>query len=82
LPRKFRLGLAEGDGEKPVRKAWLDQFFMRNFTGHSAFDDVMVAADGTLEAGFGVRDEEVREKFETWLRGRKMIPSGSRLIVR
>ena len=72
---------AEGAGA-PVPKAWLDQFFMRNFTGYSAFDETLPAADGVLEAGLRVEAGEVKAQFETWLRGRKMIPAGTQLVVR
>ncbi|MGE5646185.1 MAG: hypothetical protein ACM336_10380 [Acidobacteriota bacterium] len=66
---------------KPVPKAWLDQFFMRNFTGYSAFDETLPAADGVLEAGHGVELEEVRAQFEKWLRGRKMISPETELQI-
>lgn len=65
----------------PVPKAWLDQFFMRNFTGYSAFDETLPAADGVLEAGLRVDAGEVKAQFEKWLRGRKMIPAGVELQV-
>lgn len=68
--------------ERPVPKAWLDQFFMRNFTGFSAFDETLPVEDGVIEAAFGVSAAEVREHFEKWLRGRKMIPAEAELLVR
>ncbi len=66
---------------KPVPKAWLDQFFMRFFTGYSAFDETLPVADGVLEASLQVSADEVRAQFEKWLRGRKMIPADAELEV-
>ncbi|HLE04466.1 MAG TPA: hypothetical protein VI729_07640, partial [Anaerolineales bacterium] len=56
-------------------------FFMRNFTGHAAFDQTLAVGDGELETGFAVSPDLVREQFEQWLRGRRMIAAGARLIV-
>lgn len=66
---------------RPVPKPWLDQFFMRNFTGFAAFNDTLVCGDGRLEAGSRVHSEEVRARLEEWLRGRKMIGPEDRLAV-
>lgn len=78
---RLRITLRGSREEKPVPKVWLDHFFMRNFTGHSAFDETLVVGDGSLEAGFAVNPNAVREKFEEWLRGRRMIPAETRLFV-
>ena len=78
---QWRLTLTGPDGEKPVPKSWLDQFFMRDFTGYSAFDDTLVVAEGRMEAGMAVEPGEIREQFEKWLRGRKMISAETRLSV-
>lgn len=80
--RKLKLTLRSPDGEAPVPKAWMDQFFMRNFTGSSAFDETLPAGDGLLEAGLAVSPDEVKSQFEKWLRGRKMIPPETELISR
>jgi hypothetical protein len=79
--RKLTLRLRGEGGESAVPQAWLDQFFMRNFTGSSAFDETLPAGDGVLEAGFQVDPEQVRSQFEKWLRGRKMIPAATELVV-
>ncbi len=79
--RKLKLVLVYEGGESAVPKAWLDQFFMRNFTGYSAFDNTLPAADGLLEAGADVDAGQIKLQFEKWLRGRKMIPAGTELIV-
>lgn len=80
--RKLRLDLrAPGGALVPVPQAWLDQFFLRDFTGHSAFDETLPAADGLLEAGFAVDPAGVQRQFETWLRGRKMIPPETELLL-
>ena len=79
---KLRITLADGDREHPVVKSWLDQFFMRNFTGPGGFDDTLVLADGELEAGHTVSRQEVEARLETWLRGRRCIPLTARVIER
>ncbi len=79
--RKLKLTLAGALGEAPVPKAWLDQFFLRDFTGPGAFDETLTAADGVLEVSFRVDAGEVKAQFEKWLRGRKMIPLETELRV-
>ena len=79
--RKLRIEVAGEGGARPAPKAWLDQFFMRNFVGLSAFDETLVTGDGALEAGLGVEPEQVREHLEKWLRGRKLLGAGERLEV-
>jgi hypothetical protein len=78
---RLRLVLGEGDEERPVPKAWLDQFFLRSFTGYSAFDETLPVADGEIEAAHSVKPGEVREHLERWLRARKLISPGCRLAV-
>ena len=80
--RKLRLDLAEGGTVRPAPKEWLDQFFMRNFIGLSAFDETLVTGEGEMEAGLGVEPGQVKEHFEKWLRGRKMISPETGLEVR
>ena len=80
--RKLRLDLIDGQTARPAPKQWLDQFFMRNFIGLSAFDETLVTGDGELEAGLGVNPEQVQEHFDKWLRGRKLIGAETRLEVR
>ncbi len=65
-----------------MAKDWLDQFFMRDFTGYSAFDETLPVSDGLLEAGVHVDADAVRSGFEKWLRGRKMIPPDTALVLR
>lgn len=78
---RIRLQLRSQGGDLPVPKAWLDQFFMRNFTGPSTFDRTLAVGDGILEAGAGVSAGEIREQFGNWLRGRKMIAPDQVLVV-
>ncbi len=78
---RLRLILREEGVERPVPKAWLDQFFMRFFTGHAAFDETLPVADGEIEAAHSVEPEEVRAHLENWLRGRKLISAGCTLTV-
>jgi hypothetical protein len=80
--RKFRLELVEGESVRAAPKEWLDQFFMRNFIGLSAFDETLVTGDGEMEGGLAVGPSELKEHFERWLRGRKLIGSETQLEVR
>jgi len=80
--RKLRLDLAGEAVARPVPRSWLDQFFMRNFTGLSAFDETLVTGDGELETGLQVDAGEVSRELEKWLRGRKLIDAAARLEVR
>ena len=80
--RKLRLELVEGESARPAPKEWLEQYFMRNFIGLSVFDETLVTGPGDLETGWKVAPEEVKEHFEQWLRGRKLIGGGTQLQVR
>jgi hypothetical protein len=79
--QKLRLTTENAGVRTPVPKAWLDQFFMRNFTGSTAFDETLATGDGELEAGLGVDPAEIRAQFETWLKGRRMIGPDVRLVL-
>ena len=79
--QRLRVTLVAGGVEVPAPQAWLDQFFMRDFTGSSAFDETLVGGDGELEAGFGVEPAEARAQFEKWLRGRRMIAAEAEVVV-
>jgi len=79
--QRFELTLADNGTGKPVPKPWLDQFFMRNFTGYSAFDETLPIADGLVEASFAVDAAEVKAQLEKWLRGRKMISAATELTI-
>ncbi len=80
--QKLRVTLVAGGVETPAPRAWLEQFFMRDFTGSSAFDQTLVAGDGALEAGFGVEPLEAGAQFERWLRGRRMIAAEAEVVVK
>jgi hypothetical protein len=77
----LRITLVSSGGGRSVPRAWLEQFFLRDFTGHSAFDETLVAGEGLLEAGNSVDPEIVHAQLEKWLRGRKMIPADECLLV-
>jgi hypothetical protein len=80
--QKLRVTLTAGGVEVPAPRAWLDQFFMRDFTGPSSFDETLVTGDGELEAGFGVKPDDAKAQFEKWLRGRRMIAAAAEVGVR
>lgn len=69
------------EGRRPVPKEWLDQFFMRDFTGYRAFDETLPIADGVLEAGWGVAPEDAAARLQEWLRGRKLIDDNTGIRV-
>lgn len=79
--RKLGVTLRTGDQQVPVPKKWLENFFLRDFTGFRAFDETLPVADGLLEAGWQVPLEDLRQRFESWLLGRKMISPQMALIV-
>ena len=79
--RKLSLDLHSAEGATPVPQAWMEQFFLRDFTGHSAFDETLPTAAGLLETSFAVDPREVKVQFENWLRGRKTIPPETVLTV-
>ncbi len=78
---RLRITIWESGVATPVPKAWLDQFFMRSFTGHSAFDETLPVRDGVLEASARVDSSEVKAHFEKWLHGRKMITNTAELRI-
>ena len=78
---RLRLTLCGPSGQSPVPKAWLDRYFMRNFLGPSAFDETLSVDEGLLEAGVSVKPGVVRDEFEKWLRGRKLISPDTHLRV-
>ena len=80
--RKLQVELAEADSRRPAPKEWMDQFFMRNFIGHSALDETLVTGEGEMETGSGVEPASVQKLFEQWLRGRKLIGPGVTVVVR
>jgi hypothetical protein len=65
--RKIQVEVLEPKGPRPCPLAWLDSFFMRSFTGRSAFDDTLPVADGLLEAGFAVDLGALQPHLEDWL---------------
>ena len=65
--RKIQVQLAGPEGPQPCPLAWLDSFFMRSFTGRSAFDETLPVADGLVEAGFGVDLKALKPDLEDWL---------------
>ncbi len=78
--RKISLTLVDPAGaRKPVPLAWMEQFFLRDFTGSSAFDETLPASDGVLEAGLQVDAETARAGLEKWLKGRRMIGPETRV---
>ncbi|MGH9454068.1 MAG: hypothetical protein ACRD2O_08885 [Terriglobia bacterium] len=65
--RKIKVDILEPESSRPCPIAWLDNYCMRSFTGRSAFDDTLPAADGLLEVSFEVDLGALRPDMEDWL---------------
>jgi len=65
--RRIQVQISGPHGLRPCPIAWLDSFFMRSFTGRSAFDESLPVADGLIEVGFGVDLQALQEDLQDWL---------------
>ncbi len=65
--RRIQVQLLSPQGPRACPLAWLDSFFMRSFTGRSAFDESLPVADGLIEVGFSVDLQALRLDLEDWL---------------
>jgi hypothetical protein len=65
--RKLLVDVLEPGEARPCPAAWLDSFAMRSFTGKSAFDEVLPAGEGRLEASFMVDLDALQREMEDWL---------------
>ena len=65
--RKIKVEVIEPGGARPCPIAWLDSYCMRSFTGRSAFDEALPAADGLVEVSFRVDLEGLQVDMEDWL---------------
>jgi hypothetical protein len=65
--RRIQVQLAGPHGPEPCPIAWLDSFFMRSFTGRSAFDETIPVSDGLIEVGFRVDLQALSADLEDWL---------------
>ncbi len=65
--RKIRVEVLEPGEPRPCPLGWLDSFAMRSFTGRSAFDETLPAADGKLEVSRRVDLDALRADMEDWL---------------
>ena len=65
--RKIQVEVVKPGELRPCPLAWLDSFSMRSFTGRSAFDDVLPAAEGRFEASFQVDLDALQRDMEDWV---------------
>ncbi len=65
--RKIRVEILKAEGAEPCPLDWLDSFFMRSFTGRSAFDETLPVAAGEIEASFRVDLVALQTDLEDWL---------------
>lgn len=79
--RKIRVEY-EAEGKRlPCPLKWLDSFSMRNFTNATVFDDTLPVADGAMEIGSSVPEDQLRNAMEDWFRRKGYLPKDSHLIV-
>lgn len=78
--RKIHVEVLDPGAPRECPLAWLDSFCMRNFTGRSAFDDLLPIANGLMEAGFRVDLQSLKHDLEDWLT--RKFGGGSQVIVR
>ena len=79
--RKLRVEIEENGARRPCPLEWMDHFFMRHFTGLSALEETLPVSEGLLEAGLRVGIPVLREEFQEWLRGRKLIAPHATLCL-
>ena len=65
--RKVQVEIVPPEPSRPCPLTWLDNFCMRSFTGRSALDDTLPAADGLLEVGARVDLRALQVDLEDWL---------------
>ncbi len=61
--------IIEGE-RKPCPLAWLDAFFMRNFTGAEEFDETLPVSEGQIEASLRVDARRVEKALADWITSR------------
>lgn len=79
--RKLRIEIEENGQRRPCPLDWMDHFFMRHFTGLSGLEETLPVGEGLLEAGHRVGLPVIEDKFQEWLRGRKMIGDEAKVHV-
>ena len=65
--RKVHVEVLEPEPPRDCPIDWLDSYAMRSFTGRAAFDEILPAADGRLEAGLLVDLAALQADMEDWL---------------
>ncbi len=78
---KVRVEIEENGARRPCPLDWMDHFFMRHFTGLSLLEETLPVSEGLLEAGNRVGLPAIEEKFQEWLRGRKLIAAQATVRV-
>ena len=65
--RKLKVEIIVGGERRLCPLEWLDSFFMRSFTGRSAFDEALPVAAGEIEVSFRVDLAALQTELEDWL---------------
>jgi hypothetical protein len=79
---KLRIERIDAEGQPhPCPIHWIDNFAMRNFTNDAIFDDTLPAADGLLEAGYGVPLDKLQSAIEDWFRRKSYLKPEEHLRI-
>ncbi len=68
--QKLRVEVIIEGERKACPLAWLDAFFMRNFTGAEEFDETLPVSDGRIEASLRVDPRQVEKALADWITSR------------
>jgi hypothetical protein len=68
--QKLKVEVVINGERKPCPLAWLDAFFMRNFTGAEEFDETLPVDDGQMEASLRVDLRRVEKALADWITSR------------
>jgi hypothetical protein len=80
--RKFRVEYEQDGKRLPCPLKWLDNFCMRNFTNASVFDDTLPVADGSIEIGERVPEEQLKDAMEDWFHRKGYLSNNAKLLLR
>ncbi len=68
--QKLKVEVIIGGESKPCPLAWLDAFFMRNFTGSEEFDETLPVSEGQIEASLRIDPRRVEKALTEWITSR------------
>src|SRR3954454_23913277 len=71
--RKIRVEYENGGQFVACPIKWLDNFFMRNFTNATIFDDTLPLGHGVMEVGTKVPIDQLQAAMEDWFQRKSYI---------